>query len=106
MNLPISPRRSSRPSTSAAPATPAASTHLFTVGQAVRLKVGLGQRPQTGGLYHITGTLPSDGNSPQYRIRNDEERHERVTTQDHLEPAGSPSGGGSAALIGRTFRPG
>ena len=38
-------------------------------------------------IFRITAKLPPRGSSPQYRIRNDEERHERVTTQDDLEPA-------------------
>jgi hypothetical protein len=37
----------------------------------------------------------------QYRIRNDDERYERVTTQDSLEPVRPQSGG--ATLIERTF---
>ena len=54
-------------------------------------------------IYHITATLPPRGNSPQYRIRNDEERHERVTTQDDLEPVAISQPSDSATLIERTF---
>jgi hypothetical protein len=78
-------------------------THLFTIGQAVRLKRGLGERYQSSEIYHITGTLPPRGSSPQYRIRNDKERHERVTTQDNLEPLSASFGGESASLIEKTF---
>jgi hypothetical protein len=54
-------------------------------------------------IYRITGKLPPRGDSLQYRIRNDDERHERVTTQDSLEPVDlSPTGDG-ATLIERTF---
>jgi hypothetical protein len=77
------------------------STHLFAVGQSVRLKGGFGQT--LADIYHITGTLPPRGNSPQYRIRNDEERHERVTTQDSLEPVPMSSAGENATLKERTF---
>lgn len=74
--------------------------HLFAVGQAVRLKGGLGRSAYT---YHITGALPSSGGSPQYRIRNDGEQHERVATQDQLELPVATPGGEGAALIERTF---
>ncbi len=76
-----------------------ASTHFFAVGQSVWLKNGFGRTPAN--IYHITGTLPPRGNSPQYRIRNDAERHERVTTQDDLEPVSISQSG--ASLIERTF---
>ncbi|MBS3652571.1 hypothetical protein KEU06_28755 [Pseudaminobacter sp. 19-2017] len=78
-------------------------THLFTVGQAVRLKGGFGRPFQSADIYRITGTLPPRGESPQYRIRNDEERHERVTTQDSLEAVGISPAEEGATLIERTF---
>jgi len=79
-----------------------AETHLFTMGQAVRLKGGFGGSLKSADIYHITATLPPRGNSPQYRIRNEEERYERVTTQDDLEAvAMQPSD--SVTLIERTF---
>lgn len=76
-------------------------THLFVVGQAVRFKSGFGMKAGPTEIYHVTRTLPPRGNSPQYRIRNDEERHERVTSQDDLE--GIPSTQGEASLMERTF---
>ena len=57
--------------------------HRFAIGQTVRLQSSMSLR--TAELYRITGTLPSRDNSPQYRIRSDQERHERVTTEDSLE---------------------
>lgn len=78
-------------------------THLFAIGQAVRLKGNFGTFPKTEDVYHVTGTLPPQGGSPQYRIRNDGERHERVTTQDHLEPVRVSPAGDGATLIERTF---
>lgn len=78
-----------------------ATTHLFTVGQSVRLKGGWPAAP--GEIYHITATLPPRGNSPQYRIRNDDERYERVTTQDNLEPVRTPRPDDDATLMERTF---
>ena len=80
-----------------------AATHIFAVGQAVRLKGGFGMFPKTVEIYHVTGTLPPKGGSPQYRIRNDGERHERVTTQDSLEPVDALLSGDSITLIESTF---
>ncbi len=76
-----------------------AATHLFTMGQVVRLRP-----PHSADIYRITGLLPPRGDAPQYRIRNDGERHERVTTQDSLELVlVSPAG---HTLIEGTFGPG
>jgi hypothetical protein len=80
-----------------------AATHLFTIGQVVRLKSGFGMVSHAADIYHITSTLPPRGDSPQYRIRNDDERHERVVTQDSLEPAGISQSGDGETLIERTF---
>ena len=70
--------------------------------QIVRLKGGVPLPSQSANTYRITGTLPPRGDSPQYRIRNDDESYERVATQDSLEPVrispGSPS-----ALVEGTF---
>ncbi len=85
------------------PARREAPTHLFTVGQAVRLKGGFARAAQPADIFHITGTLPARGDSPQYRIRNDDERHERVTTEDSLEPVAISRAGGGATLTERTF---
>jgi hypothetical protein len=78
-------------------------THLFAVGQSVKLKGGFPRPALAGDIYRITGTLPPRGDSLQYRIRNDDERHERVTTEDSLEPVGMPQSGSGATLIERTF---
>ncbi|RUW68762.1 hypothetical protein, partial [Mesorhizobium sp. M1E.F.Ca.ET.063.01.1.1] len=89
-------QRNARPIQHGAPA------RLFDIGQAVRLKGGLGLGPNTGEIYRITRTLPPRGNSPQYRIRSDAEPHERVVTEDRLEPVDEASDGG-IMLIERTF---
>lgn len=60
-------------------------THRYAIGQTVRLKGSFGMSPKAAEIYRVTGTLPAKDNSPQYRIRNDDERHERVTTEDNLE---------------------
>lgn len=80
-----------------------AATHLFKVGQTVTLKGKIGGRAAKGDNYQITATLPPNGGSPQYRIRNDDERHERVTTQDSLEQADDSQSGSDTILIERTF---
>ena len=80
-----------------------AATHVFKVGQTVRLKgaSGIPTLPKT--LYHITATLPPQGGSPQYRIRNDGDKYERVVTQDSLAEVSRPKSGSEATLIERTF---
>ncbi|TPI08728.1 hypothetical protein FJW06_28030 [Mesorhizobium sp. B4-1-3] len=89
-------QRNARPIQHGAPA------RLFDIGQAVRLKGSLGVGPQTGEIYRVTGTLPSRENSLQYRIRSESEPHERVVTEDRLEPVDEVSDGGMM-LIERTF---
>lgn len=59
--------------------------HRFSIGQTVRLKGSVGLSLKAAEIYRITGTLPAKDNSPQYRIRSDDERHERMTTEDSLE---------------------
>ncbi|GLS35586.1 hypothetical protein GCM10010869_11750 [Mesorhizobium tianshanense] len=77
-------QQSARPRTD----TPA---HLFAVGQTVRMKSRTGLVQKTAELFQIKSKLPVKDGSPQYRIRSDEETHERVTTEDNLEVADSPS---------------
>lgn len=71
----------------ARPKRPDPAIHLFAVGQTVRLKGNFGMYlTRNTEIYRVTGTMPPKAGSPQYRIRNDDERHERVTTEDNLEP--------------------
>ncbi|TIP77512.1 MAG: hypothetical protein E5X63_39880, partial [Mesorhizobium sp.] len=76
-----------------------AARHLFSIGQSVRLKGGFGTSPKRGDVYRITATLPPRDNSFQYRVRHDDERHERVTTQDCLEPVSPDQPDFGATLI-------
>jgi hypothetical protein len=77
--------------------------HLFTVGQSVRLRKHPEEHTRSADIvYRITGTMPAQGSALQYRIRSDQERHERVAIEDSLEPLRAPSG--SAALIEKTFK--
>jgi hypothetical protein len=63
-------------------------THLFSLGQAVRLKGGVWP---SGNVYLITARLPPSGGSPQYRIRNDDEKFERMAMQANLELVSPPT---------------
>lgn len=78
-------------------------THAFAVGQAVQLRDGIGRLVAPGALYKITATLPSGGGAPQYRIRNDDERYERVAGEDSLRRADIAAKNENATLIERTF---
>ena len=89
-------QRNARPIQHGAP------TRLFDIGQAVRLKGGVGVGPKTVEIYRVTGTLPPKGTSPQYRIRSDGEPHERVVTEDRLEATYEVPDSGTM-LIERTF---
>ncbi|PSJ56654.1 hypothetical protein [Pseudaminobacter soli (ex Li et al. 2025)] len=66
------------------------SPHRFAIGQSVHLKNRINQSDTTEGVYRITATLPERDNSPQYRIRNDGERHERVATENTLVLVDTP----------------
>jgi len=76
-------------------------SHLFAIGQMVKLRGGFAGQALTAEIYHITGLLPARGDSLQYRIRNSEERYERVTTQDTLEAVAYAGTG--ETLMERTF---
>ncbi|TPJ59446.1 hypothetical protein [Mesorhizobium sp. B2-6-1] len=67
-------------------------SHLFAVGQTVRMKSRTGLLNKTTELFEIKSRLPVKDGSPQYRIRSEQETHERVTTEDNLEPADNPIG--------------
>lgn len=78
-------------------------THQFAIGQAVRMRGGLGGSTLSSDIYHITATLPPRGDSLQYRIRNDDERHERVITQESIEPVTKSRSGQGSSLLETTF---
>jgi hypothetical protein len=94
----------SNPQRSARPIQRDATAHLFTIAQAVRLRGGYGVfTSRFGDIYRITGMLPPSGNSLQYRIRNDRELHERVATEESLEPVLAAMPDDDEALRERTF---
>ncbi len=76
-------------------------THRYAVGQIVALKESGVRRLEPGLAFRIVAALPPRGTAPQYRIRNDDERHERMATQDELELVGTMPP--NASLIERTF---
>jgi len=85
------------------PISRAVVTHIYAVGQSVQLKGGFRIFPyRSTDVYRVTARLPARGNMLQYRIRNEDERHERVTTEDTLEPVPMLAGG-SATLMEKTF---
>jgi hypothetical protein len=89
---------------SARPIQRDATTHLFAIGQTVRLRGGYGvSSARFGDIYHVTGTLPPSGNSLQYRIRNDREQYERVAAEDSLELAVAAKMGEAETLRELTF---
>lgn len=81
-------------------------THLFSIGQTVRMKGRIGFSSRTAEFYRITAMLPASGDYPQYRIRNDDERHERMVSEDDLEPVAALPVSQYAAHQGRTDGPG
>ncbi|MHA7775866.1 hypothetical protein [Roseibium sp. M-1] len=78
-------------------------THLFEVGQSVRLKNGLGGKNMSVETYRITSKVPVSGGFPQYRIRCENEPYERVAAQDLLEPVGGGASDPNRSLIEKTF---
>jgi len=78
-----------------------AATHLFALGQAVRL---IGGMRASDNVFLITAKLPPIGDSPQYRIRNEAEKFERMATQASLELVNPSTDGESAASIGTSPR--
>lgn len=80
-----------------------APTHLYALGQSVRLKGSFSTFPKSTEIYQITGRLPPRGDSLQYRIRSDGERYERMATEDSLEPVPILPDEEGETLLERTF---
>jgi hypothetical protein len=79
-------------------------THMFTVGQAVRLKGGYGiPSSRIDEIYRVIGTLPPTGNSLQYRLRHERQHYERVATENSLEMVRVEEPTEANALRDRTF---
>ena len=65
--------------------------HRFSIGQRVRLTGWNRLSTSPAETFRIVATLPERNDLLQYRIRSDNERHERVTTEDNLENADTAS---------------
>lgn len=59
--------------------------HRFSIGQPVRMPNRPGALKTNGLVFNVTGKMPAKDRSPQYRIRCEDERHERVVTEDMIE---------------------
>lgn len=65
--------------------------HRFQIGQEVTLKISHYSLNAPLGLYRVIAVVPERDNFPQYRIRSDAERHERMVSEDSLEAYNSPA---------------
>jgi hypothetical protein len=63
-------------------------SHKLHVGQAVEFSPEPGTDPGSRGRYTIVGLLPLDERgTPQYRIKNAVDGHERITQETRLDPS-------------------
>ena len=58
--------------------------HKFRVDQAVEFFPGRSLAHKVKGRYTIVRLLPMGGNTPQYRIKNKADGHERVVRENEL----------------------
>jgi len=79
-----------------------APSHFFHVGDTVLMRRSY-LHAAAAGVYRVVATLPPSDGQFQYRVRNDEERYERVVAQDRLEPVSAPASSKQDTLIKRTF---
>ncbi|SBW00601.1 conserved hypothetical protein [uncultured Alphaproteobacteria bacterium] len=63
-----------------------AASHMYMVGQVVRMRNDGPRTARSADIFRITAKLPPNDGLPQYRLRNATERFERVATQDAIEP--------------------
>ena len=61
--------------------------HKFQVGQAVSFSPGRGIDHRSKGGYTVSRLLPVESNTPQYRIKNDVDGHERMVQENELQLA-------------------
>jgi hypothetical protein len=66
--------------------------HLFHVGQRVRFQPGAGDLRGLGGNYTVVRQLPSETRDLQYRIKHDQDGHERVVLESQLAPSAALRG--------------
>lgn len=65
---------------------PVATVHHFAIGQLVQFRRHVGMPYDAAEPYRITRKLPVRDNLPEYRIRSANESHERVVSEDGIEP--------------------
>ncbi len=56
----------------------------FQIGQAVEFFPNRGVDHKARGRYPIVRLLPMDGNTPQYRVKNKIDGHERMVRENEL----------------------
>jgi hypothetical protein len=61
-----------------------ASDHKYRVGQAVEFFPNRRVDHKARGRYTIVRLLPMDGNTPQYRVKNATNGHERMVWENEL----------------------
>lgn len=67
------------------------SSHIFEVGQTVIMTGWSKTTTSPQETFRIVATLPETNDRFQYRIRSENERHERVAAEDSLETVNAPS---------------
>ncbi len=67
------------------------SKNVFTKGQHVSLQSRVGLSPRTPMDFTVLMRLPDNQGKAQYRIRNEEQGHERVEQGSNLELIGAVS---------------
>ena len=60
-------------------------THKFSSGQALQFSPGLGEDSKAKGRYKVVRQLPETGNMLQYRIKSENDAHERCAGESRLE---------------------
>lgn len=65
--------------------------HKFAAGDRVAFVPGGFDRNVRRGLYTIVRPLPATNQGHQYRVKSDQDEHERVVDEAQLRPAAFPS---------------
>jgi hypothetical protein len=60
--------------------------HLYGIGEKVFLTDRTWTGAKVGSTYLILATLPDKNGEPQYRVKNEEERFERVVAEYEIIP--------------------
>jgi hypothetical protein len=58
--------------------------HRYHAGQAVQFVPGRGVDHRAKGQYTVVRLLPMDGDTPQYRVKNKSDGHERMARENEL----------------------